>query len=460
MTGRRVAVIGGGLAGLAAACQLRRLGAAPVVFERDPDVGGVVQTRNRDGWVIDTGPSLAAEPDIAVRSMLAAAGFSENTVRASPAGATRYIVLHGAPVPLPRTTSEFTASPLLSLAGRLRLLKERFIPPRGDAAEESVDAFARRRFGDEMADRMFDPLIASTCAGDPREIAARYAFPALVGHERRGGSGLQGSARATMAARRRAKGRLMGSWSCRDGMQQLPRQLAHWIGEVRTGAPVRAVVATREGVDVSVGGTVESFDAVVFATPAGALASVAIDIPNSHRFDAIAATPTASVASISLGFRRDQVAHPLDGSRLLVPSVERRAILSVVFPSSVFPGRAPPDHVLLTAFVGGTRRPELLDRSETELLALVQRELAELLGVRGVPVMSDVAIWRDALPQMVAGHGERLAAADAIEAASPAVALTGAWRDGLSIGEVMLGGMHAAARLSDRLGWSPVPAAP
>jgi oxygen-dependent protoporphyrinogen oxidase len=420
----------------------------------------VVQTRIRDGWVIDTGPSLAAEPDVAVRSMLDDAGLADCTVRAAPAGATRYIVLHGAPVPLPRTTSEFTSSPLLSLAGRLRLLKERFIPPRGDAAEESVDAFARRRFGDEMADRMFDPLIVSTCAGDARDIVARYAFPALVGHERRGGSGLQGSARATMATRRRAKGRPTGSWSCRDGMHQLPRQLAHWAGDVRTGAPVGGVVARRHGIDVSVGGTVESFDAIVFATPARALASMAIDIPNSHGLDTIAATPTASVASISLGFRRDQVAHPLDGSRLLIPSVEGRSVLSVVFPSSVFPGRAPQDHVLLTAFVGGARQSTLLDRSETELLALVQRELAELLGVRGAPVMSDVAIWRDALPQMVAGHGDRLAAADAIEAAAPAVALTGAWRDGLSIGEVMLGGMNAAARLGRRLGWAQASSSP
>lgn len=452
MTSPRVAVIGGGLAGLAAACELHRRGATPYVFEREDEVGGVVRTRQRDGWVIDAGPCLAAEPAAAVRELLDAAGTAECTVRALPAAANRYIVLDGAPVPLPRTTSEFTSSPLLSLAGRLRLLKERFIPARRDADDESVDSFARRRFGDEMANRMFDPLIASTCAGDPRQVVARYAFPALVGHERHAGSGLQGSARAGMEARRRARGRPTGSWGCAAGMQQLPRRMAASVGRVRTGAHVDAVVAGPAGIDVSVGGHTETFDAALFATPAAALGAMRLDFAEAAGLGSVATMPAVSIASVSLGFRREHVLHPLDGSRLLVPSVEHRDILSVVFPSSAFAGRAPDGHVLLTAFVGGVRRPELLDRGESEIVAAVLREFADLLGTSGAPVLTDVTIWRDALPQAVPGHALRLAAADAVEAAEPRIAFTGAWRDGLSVGEVLLGGMHAAERvLSSRM---------
>lgn len=454
MTARRVAVIGGGLAGLAAAAQLRRLGIEPIVFEREDEVGGVVRTSSRDGWVIDTGAALAAEPAPAVRELLNAAGIDRCTIRAAPTGATRYIVLDGTPVMLPRNTSEFSSSSLLTLGGRLRLLKERFIPASRESAEESVDSFARRRFGDEMAERMFDPLVASTCAGDPRQIVARYAFPGVVGHERGAGSSLQGSARSRMEARRRAKGRPIGSWSCADGMQQLPRELAEWIGAVRTRAPVNAVSATPSGVRVTAAtGAAELFDAVIFAVPAPALGTIAIDVAGREGLSRIASMPHASVVTVSLGFRRDQVTHPLDASRLLIPSIEQRPVLSMVFPSSVFPGRAPKDHVLVTAFAGGALRPDLVDCSDADLVRLVMGEATALLGARAAPVMTQVTRWRNALPQAVPGHGERLAAADAIEVAEPRVAFAGSWRDGLAIGEVLLGGTQAATRLAARCGY-------
>jgi oxygen-dependent protoporphyrinogen oxidase len=450
----RIAIVGAGLAGLAAAARLRALGLEPRVLERDNDVGGVVRTWQRDGWIIDSGACAAAEPDPSVRALLDMAGVAECTVRAGPQVATRYIVHNGAPVPLPRTTAEFTSSPLLSLGGRLRLLKERFIPAQRDVVDESVDSFARRRFGDEVADRMFDPLVASTCAGDPTRILARFAFPTVVGHEHRAGSGLQGSLRARMEARRRAKGKPAGNWSCAAGMQQLPRRLASWIGGVQTGACVAAVAATRDGFNVVVGnGAPESFDAVIFAVPAPALGQIAFDAPESQRLAEVAAMPHASIVAVSFGFRREQVAHSLDGWRLLVPSLERRSLLSVVFPSSAFCDRAPEGHVLLTAFVGGARRPDLIDATDGDVLGLVTRELAELLGTSGDPVVTRITRWRDALPQAIAGHGRRLAAADVIESAAPGVVFSGAWRDGLSVAEVLLGGMHAADRLATRRGW-------
>lgn len=455
MTAPRVAVVGGGLAGLAAAARLRQLGAEPTLFERADEVGGVVRTTRRDGWMIDRGPCLAAEPPAAVREMLDAAGASACTVRALPAANTRFMVHGGKPVKLPQTTSEFTASPLLTVAGRLRLLKERFIPAQRDATDESVDAFARRRFGDEMADRMFDPLVNSTSAGDPRALVARYAFPALVGHERQAGSGLQGSVRERIEARRRARGRPTGSWSCAEGMQQLARTLAEWIGGVRPGAAVDAVRVSGSGVNVTAGGISAGFDAAILAVPPPALAMIAVDAPGSSRLAEVAAMPMASIVSVSLGFRRDQVAHPLDGSRLLVPAVERRDILAAVFPSSDFEQRTPAGYVLITAYLGGVRRPDLVSLDPAAQAGLAGRELGSLLGISGAPVMTEVTVWRDALPQAVAGHGERLAVADAVEAAAPMLAFAGAWHDGLSVGEVLLGGMRAAERLAGRAGWGP-----
>ncbi len=451
MSAARVAVIGGGLAGLAAAAELRRRGVVPVVFERDASVGGVVRTIHRDGWLIDTGPAMAAEPSPVVRELLDAVGVSNVTVRAGSAGATRYIVLNGAPVLLPRTTSELSSSSLLSIAGRLRLLKERLIPAQRDVSDESVDRFARRRFGAEMAERMFDPLIASTSAGDPRQILARYAFPAIV-DQGRAGSALQRSARARIESRRRAKGRASGSWSCADGMQQLAERLAAWSGDVRTSTSVRRIRSIAGGMEVSASGAeAERFDAVIVAVPATGFGAITFDLPAADRLLAVSTIPHASVASVSLGFRRDCVGHPLDASRLLVPSIERRNVLSMVFPSSLFPDRAPPDHVLITAFVGGVFQPELISRGDTELVAAVLEECSSLLAVSGPPVLVNVARWPKTLPQAVAGHGERLAEVDRVERAESRIAFTGAWRDGLAVGEVLLGGVQAAGRMAAQL---------
>ncbi|MGH7594552.1 MAG: protoporphyrinogen oxidase [Gemmatimonadales bacterium] len=458
MSARRVAVIGGGLAGLAAGAALRGLGAEPCVFERDAAVGGVVRSEMCDGWLIESGPCMAAEPDPVVRALMDAAGVAPLLVRADPVATNRYIVHDGVPAPLPHNLAEFTASPLLSLAGRLRLVKERFIPARRELSEESVDDFARRRFGDEVADRMFDPLVACTSAGDPRQLLARYACPQIVGHEQRSGSGLQGNLRARMDARRRATGQPTGPWSCATGMQQLARQLAERSAVVRTGARVDAVSAHGGKIQVVVDGQhVGPFDGAIFAVPAPGLQRMAIDLPEAHRLEQLASMPHVSIATVSLGFRRDAVRHRLDASRLLVPSVERQSILSAVFPSSIFSGRAPHDHVLLTAYLGGTRRPDVIDWPEADLIGLVHQELTLLLGVSGPPVMVRVTVRRDALPQAVAGHARRVAAADIVEAAAGPVTFTGAWRDGLSVAEVLLGGVRAAERLAVRQGWLGVP---
>ena len=291
-----------------------------------------------------------------------------------------------------------------------------------------------------MTDRLFDPLIASTCAGDPSQIIARYAFPALVNHESRSGSTLQGSARERIEARRRRKGRATGSWSCAEGMQQLPQRLAGAIDTVRTATTIDAIT-TRDGrATLSIaGGGAEQFDAAVIAVPAPALGRMTIDLPGAATLASIGSMPHASIGVVSLGFRSVQVGQSLAASRLLVPSVEHRAILSAVFPSALFAGRAPDGHELITVFVGGARRPELLDLDEDALVAMVVDELRALLDVTGDPVVREVTIWRSALPQAVAGHGERLAAADAVEGTTPQLAFAGSWRDGLAVGEVLLG---------------------
>ncbi|HEY4321695.1 MAG TPA: protoporphyrinogen oxidase [Gemmatimonadales bacterium] len=451
MTGMRVAVVGGGLSGLAAAVRLRELGAAPTLFEAAGEVGGVVRSVRHGEWLVEAGPCMAAEPPADVRALLDRAGVGGRTVRADPVAANRCIVRDGRPVDLPHTTAEFRSSALLSLAGQLRMLKERLIPASAPV-EETVEAFARRRFGDEVAERMFDPLLASTSSGRSDQALARYAFPAVVGHERGSGSGLQGGARERMQARRRARSAPSGSWSCEGGMQGLPRQLAATLPDVVTGAPVRAIQVSATGATVMAeGAPPRAFDALVLALPAPAYQQLECIGIAPATLDAVATLPCAGIAAVHLGYARQQLGRLPAAGRILVPAVEGSPVLSVVIPSAGFTDRAPADHLLLTLFLGGARRPELLTLDDAELVDRAATALAGWIDVSGAPVLAAVSRWDAALPQAVAGHTARLQAAADAEAAAPQVALCGAWRDGLSVSEVLLGGLRSAERLIGRI---------
>lgn len=443
-----VAVVGAGAAGLMAAHALRTAGREVVVLEASPRVGGAIRTIARDGWLLEGGPNTVAAVPPPVEAVLDAAGILAERIVPDAAAARRFLVHDGRPVAVPSSPAEMVSTPLLSVAGRLRLLKEPFVP-RGGHELETVAEFAARRLGPEAAARFIDPVVSGTSGGDPAALLARFAFPQLVEFERTAGSILKGRMRAARTARR--EGRRPGSlWSCRDGLGRVPELLAAALGDrVRLGAPVVSVRAGAGGgftVGTAAGDTLEA-SGVILAVPAAAFAHLDLDLPGAPDLSPIARMPHASLSVVSLGFARDAVAHPLDGFGVLAPSAAGRRILGTLFPSSIFPGRAPAGHVLLTSFVGGVGRAALADLPDTELQALVTAELAELLGVRGAPVLAEITRWPAALPQAVAGHAERLAVAGAVEAAVPGVVFCGSWRDGLAVGEVMRGGLSAAARL-------------
>ena len=446
-------MVGAGAAGLASSARLASLGAEVSLFESGDRVGGRIRTVRRDGWIAESGALLVAEPAPDVRALLDAAGLAAHTVRPSAAARRRYVVHDGIPQPIPATLGDLIASPLLSLSGRLRMAREPFVPRRVDDTEESVDAFARRRFGDEVAERLFDSLVAEMSAGDATQSVAKYLFPKLVQFEQSAGSVLKGQMRAGMEARRRARGKLPGAWSCTNGLDEMAGALAKLSGiRCLLGMGIHEIAASADKVSLRSGTSTETFDGIVLAVPAGALATIKVPGPWHDAIERIATIPHAAVASVSLGFRRECIDHPLDGLSIRVPSGEGRPVLTVLMPSTVFTGRAPEGHVLLTCLVGGVRHPEVATLPTAELVALVREQLADLVGAKGEPAFTDVTCWPAAFPQAVAGHSARLAGAEQIEQLMPRLALTGSWRDGVVVSDVLRGGVLAADRLAGGLG--------
>jgi oxygen-dependent protoporphyrinogen oxidase len=195
----------------------------------------------------------------------------------------------------------------------------------------------------------------------------------------------------------------------------------------------------------------EIYDAVVYAAPAYALDDIDLDFPAGPRLSTLASIGHPPIAVLALGFRREQVAHPLDGFGFLAPEVERRRVLGVIFSSSLFPGRAPEGHVLLTVFAGGSRDPDFVQNDSQTLTARVLDDLRPLLGTDGEPTFRAVQVWPKAIPQYVLGYGRFKDIADQTERSNPGLVLAGTYRDGVALGDAIGSGEGAASRAAGLL---------
>jgi oxygen-dependent protoporphyrinogen oxidase len=249
--------------------------------------------------------------------------------------------------------------------------------------------------------------------------------------------------------------------SFRGGLQEIPDALGRELrSEVRLRSPVTQLRSGPRGWTVGAAfQTPELFDAVVYAAPAHSLDEIDLDLAAAERLSTLSSILHPPVAVLALGFRRDQVTHPLDGFGFLTPEVERRRVLGVIFSSSLFPDRAPAGHVMLTAFVGGTRDPDFVQADPQTLAARVLDDLRPLLGTRAEPTFRAIQIWPKAIPQYVLGYGRFKEIADDVERRNSGLVLAGTYRDGVSLGDAIGSGEQAAARIGQLLGVDALAAA-
>jgi oxygen-dependent protoporphyrinogen oxidase len=319
-----------------------------------------------------------------------------------------------------------------------------------------------------VLDYAVNPFIAAIFAGDPEQLSMAHAFPRVFELERQYGSLSKGLMRSRRDAQRAQRGdtaappstaaaeaasqgaRLI---SFRDGLQALPDTLAAALGgTLKLSTPVRLLHRgeSRWIVESGPDGAVRAraVDAIVLAAPGHAVA--AMELPAAIRKHAIPIEQVEypPVSCITLGFERRHITHPLDAFGVLVPSVEQRNILGILFSSTLFPERAPEGHVAITVFVGGARQPDLARLQTDELVRLVRGDLHEMLGVRGEPVFAKHVYWSRGIPQYSVGYGRVKDAADDAEAANPGLYLTGNYRHGVSIGDCIASGQQVAERVA------------
>ena len=437
-----VAVLGAGITGLTTAWHLHQQGVPVLVFDAATVAGGVIQSHREDGWLRETGPNTLFENSAEITTFIEGLGLGPRRLDAAPSAQKRYVVRAGQPVALPASPLQFVTTPLLSLGTKLSLLGEPFRRRAPADADESVAEFVNRRLGREFLDYIVNPFVAGVYAGTPEGLSVRHAFPKLHTLEQQHGSMIRGS-----LARRNASGGPRGRMiSFPEGLAEIPRALATALGDrVRLGHRVDAVRRTATGwtIAVSANGTRSDVPvaSIVSTLPPEALARLPFEgVPGADGRALLQTITQPPVATVFLGFRREDVAHPLDGFGLLNPAVEKRRILGTLFSSTLFPHRAPAGHVALTTFVGGTRQPHFALLDDDALLATVQEELGALLGVHGAPVYARIQRWPRAIPQYAVGYQKFKDACTALERAAPGFFVGGTTRDGVSLANCITAG--------------------
>jgi protoporphyrinogen/coproporphyrinogen III oxidase len=463
----RVAIVGGGIAGLAAAHRMAEL--APQVqlslFEGANRLGGVLETVHRDGFLIETSADSFITSFPWAADLCRRVGLGAQLLSTSGEHRRAFVVSRGRlrKIPdgflimAPTRLWPMLTTPILSPLGKLRLAMERYVRPREDANDESLASFARRRMGKEAYERLVQPLVGGIYTGDPERLSIHATMPRFVEMERQHGSLLAGALKNRDAEE--ATGDSGARYSMfvapREGMSSLVDAIAARLprGAARLGTRVEriarrddgrwSVLSTESGVRQTA--VEEVFHSVVIAAPAQHAAKV-LEGVDANLAAELAGIEYAGAAVVALAYDRSQIAHRLDGFGFVVPLVEKMKILSGSFSSVKYGGRAPAGKVLARIFIGGACQRELLERDDDALRRIAHEDLAKLVGIAGTPLLATVTRWSNAMPQYHVGHVARIARIDGAVAQQGGLALAGNAFRGVGIPQCVHSGEQAAER--------------
>jgi len=444
-------VVGGGISGLVCAYALQKAGVEVLLVEASARPGGVIHSVSRDGFLLELGPQSFAGTS-QLRSLCAELGIADQLLEA-PRRAPRYVLVNGKLHAVPMSPPAFFTSSLVKGSTKWAFVRDVFgrsAPPEGD---ESVADFIRRKFSDQLLDRLVGPFVSGVYAGDPERLSLRSAFPQLHEAEKAAGSIVRGMMR--LAKNRKGPRERATLNTFREGNETLVHVLANGLASKLLTKTAAGNVYQQKDSSFHVslegaGNNSVSAKSVVFATPTDVAGRLLAQLDPTFG-PLLTAVEYAAVAVVSLGYAKKDVPHSLDGFGFLVPRSAGLRILGTVWNSSLFPDRAPVGHALLTTFVGGATDASVANLGSEELSSLVHGEVAPLLAIKSAPAFRNVTIWPRALPQYNLGHADRLASINKNLARFPGLFLTGNYLRGPAIGSCVEQALAVAEEVATSL---------
>ncbi|MDG2307923.1 MAG: protoporphyrinogen oxidase [Candidatus Binatia bacterium] len=463
----RLVVIGAGITGLAAAHRAWEKSGDSVdvrVLEASPRAGGVIATEKQGELLLEGGPDSFVTDKPGAINLCRRIGLEDEIHPTQEQFRKTLIVsrgrLHSMPdafqLMAPAKLGPFLRSPVLSWKGRLTALKD-LVLPRGGPAEggdESLASFVRRRLGDEVLDRIAQPMIGGIYTADPETLSLASTMPRFIDMERDHRSVVLAlAARMRQAPNEAASGPRYGIFvSLRGGIGALVERLVERLppGALRTNAPVARMTRDEAGprpwkVHLE-NGDAEEADAVIVSAPAQRASTLLSDFDGALGAG-LGEIAYSSAAIVSLAYRRADVPFAPKAFGFVVPFVEGRKIIAGSFSSIKYAGRAPEDQLLVRIFVGGALQPEVLENDDTALAALVREELRDLLGIRSEPSLTRIHRWPSSMPQYYVGHAGRVRQLEQQAAAHPGLALAGNAYHGVGLADCIRDGEEASARM-------------
>jgi oxygen-dependent protoporphyrinogen oxidase len=465
----QVAVIGGGITGMAAAQRLvsRSDRVDVTLFEASQRFGGIIRTEEADGFLMELGPDSFITNKPAGLQLCKEIGFTDQLIPTDGRYRRSLVLRNGRPMSVPdgfmlmapAKPWAIMTTPILSLGGKLRLLSEAFIPRRPREQDESLAGFVRRRFGQETLERLVQPLVGGIYTSDPEKLSLRATMPRFLDMEQSHGSVI----RATLAQKKseRSEDSSAGSGAryglfatAKHGLGDLVCSLEAWLkktGRVtfERGCPVQDVspadeVGAKWQLKRSESESIQKFDAVIVTLPTHVAAQMLTHSATRPLASLLQSIEYASSAIVVSGHNLADFDHSMDAFGLVIPSIEKRRILAVSFSSRKFPDRAPEGQILLRTFVGGATQPDLLQMDNDSMIAMVNQELKEIFGMKVEPIFSEVMRYEKAMPQYHVGHLDLVAKLEAEQQRLPGLLLAGSAYHGVGIPDSIASGQKAA----------------